>query len=112
MTKKLKGAQKLQSYCISVHDAIRDERHLHAKVVDQLGKLVSFKKLFTVCQILSVPVVPNPRKKSDYHVNMVAPSAGKTELDEKIITYDLDRQVWSKMRLKPSRFGRVLLCKE
>ena len=43
----IQSAVKLQEYCISIHDAIRDERQLHAKVCGQLGKLVSFKKLFT-----------------------------------------------------------------
>jgi len=122
----IQGASKLQSYCIQLHDAIRDERHLHARVVDQLGKLASFKKLFTVCQILSQPIAQNAalekgvNAKRDYHVNMVAPAASSSssnapvmsELEHKIVAYNLDRHTWAKMRLKPSRFGRVLLCKE
>ena len=112
----VQSALKLQEYCISIHDAIRDERQLHAKVCDQLGKLVSFKKLFTVCQILSQPhVQPARPRKTDYHVNSIAPSSGPenlSELDKKIATFDLDRTTWSKMRLKPSKLGRVLLCKE
>jgi len=114
----IQSAVKLQEYCISIHDAIRDERQLHAKVCGQLGKLVSFKKLFTVCQILSQPhTQPSARpRKTDYHVNSIAPSSGPnenlSELDKKIATFELDRTTWSKMRLKPSKLGRVLLCKE
>ena len=109
VTDIFQASEKLRSECFAIHDALRDPEMLNTKVVERLGRLDTFGKLFTVCQILCQPF--GGQDSNGAKTNAIRPSAGP-DLDSKIEKYELEKSDWTKLKLKPSKLNRILLCKE
>ena len=110
----VQASRNLQEQCVFLHDALRDSSVLHASAVDKLGVSNEYlKKLFTVCQILCFEFPENLKQTNKKNGKIITPRvSAATELDERISKYDIDKAKWTKLKLKPSKFNKIILCKE